>query len=697
VLVSYALAPGPLAVIPSGSQSRSSVPDVPSKSATLIRRSLDVRSYDRDFSDALIEAGRAAESEAWATRCVAALLLQRQFILLPPRAIEEHDRLFVRLRLKQREGLEFLLRKSVITEGFSSRRLSIFIREWRRKMSRSIGCFEGPFLPAAVHRIERYAQSDCKLPLARYLFTPEEVVAEILRRTRISRGEELPLPPHSELVLEESALSREGLPPYERRILELLSDPGKIFWMAQQPISELNSLVEYPRGTVALVIKPPGGLIEFELKRCGVPGPQPLSAVFDRHGARVPDSHRLHAGSMGWHLIFEARAAARLNRIYRLIHGVSASVSVTHCLKSICSIPTPKGERSTVDFFNFRDAFGEGFEAMRAELKKCVKTAIEANDIGVKELPGEMGPTINFLMQSWPAQALQSNTSSFRLDRLAAYLSPHGPRLYFQDAPRITKDELQWLASQLLDEILPRRARPAGSFAGFNQHIDKVFALAINRQRADKIFMQLMRQLGAFWGTLAGIKAYSNGESLVARNVGLRATWLNGNWGVSLFFLDHDDLHIADPTDGDLPLERVLRGMVSDQLFCIGCPDRPYSKSTLSALAKIYRVNQEVLAQGRLALRKARDAAVRKTRRKLKHNIALRNNFSPNFLKRAEDCDKVCAAFAKRRKELRTQPSLLDRIVRTHLPASAYDETRIGQYVQSLQNSAQHFLLNPGI
>ena len=522
-------------------------------------------------------------------------------------------------------------------------------------------------------------------------------MAEILRRTRISRGEELPLPPHSELVLEESALSREGLPPYERRILELLSDPGKIFWMAQQPISELNSLVEYPRGTVALVIKPPGGLIEFELKRCGVPGPQPLSAVFDRHGARVPDSHRLHAGSMGWHLIFEARAAARLNRIYRLIHGVSASVSVTHCLKSICSIPTPKGERSTVDFFNFRDAFGEGFEAMRAELKKCVKTAIEANDIGVKELPGEMGPTINFLMQSWPAQALQSNTSSFRLDRLAAYLSPHGPRLYFQDAPRITKDELQWLASQLLDEILPRRARPAGSFAGFNQHIDKVFALAINRQRADKIFMQLMRQLGAFWGTLAGIKAYSNGESLVARNVGLRATWLNGNWGVSLFFLDHDDLHIADPTDGDLPLERVLRGMVSDQLFCIGCPDRPYSKSTLSALAKIYRVNQEVLAQGRLALRKARDAAVRKTRRKLKHNIALRNNFSPNFLKRAEDCDKVCAAFAKRRKELRTQPSLLDRIVRTHLPASAYDETRIGQYVQSLQNSAQHFLLNPGI
>jgi hypothetical protein len=206
-----------------------------------------------------------------------------------------------------------------------------------------------------------------------------------------------------------------------------------------------------------------------------------------------------------------------------------------------------------------------------------------------------------------------------------------------------------------------------------------------------------MRQLGAFWGTLAGIKAYSNGESLVARNVGLRAIWLNGNWGVSLFFLDHDDLHIADATDGDLPLERVLRGMVSDQLFCIGRPDRPYSKSTVSALAKIYRVNPEVLAQGRLALRKARDAAVRKTRRELKHNIALRNNFSPNFLKRAEDCDKVCEAFAKRRKELLAQPTRLGDFVRRSLPARAYDETRIAQYGHALRNSAQHFLLNPGI
>jgi hypothetical protein len=36
-----------------------------------------------------------------------------------------------------------------------------------------------------------------------------------------------------------------------------------------------------------LVIKPPSGSVKFEIKRCRVPGPQPISAVFERKGARV--------------------------------------------------------------------------------------------------------------------------------------------------------------------------------------------------------------------------------------------------------------------------------------------------------------------------------------------------------------------------------------------------------------------------
>ena len=84
--------------------------------------------------------------------------------------------------------------------------------------------------PAAIARLERYAQSECKLRLTRHLFTLEEVVAEILRRVRVSLGEELPVRRDAQLTREELDLWRQQLPAYESRILELLCDTGKIHW-----------------------------------------------------------------------------------------------------------------------------------------------------------------------------------------------------------------------------------------------------------------------------------------------------------------------------------------------------------------------------------------------------------------------------------------------------------------------------------
>ena len=54
----------------------------------------------------LIATARAAAHEAWAVRRVAALLLQRQFLLLRASDIAEHDRLFVCLGIKVRAGLQ---------------------------------------------------------------------------------------------------------------------------------------------------------------------------------------------------------------------------------------------------------------------------------------------------------------------------------------------------------------------------------------------------------------------------------------------------------------------------------------------------------------------------------------------------------------------------------------------------------------
>ena len=667
-----------------------------SRSVDLIRKSSEVRLYDRALSDRLIAIGKDP-SEGWPTRRMAALMLQRQFLLLSPTNAEEHDYLFLRLGLKDRRGIHLLLKKSVLTEGFSSREMAAFVKEWRVRLSRLVDylTFDSP--AKALSSLERLSRSDCKLQLARYLFSPEEVVAEIMKGIRISRGEKMPWARDSEVELNEARVCRQSLPEYEARILDLLCDPSRIYWVTPQPVTEINSLVEYPMGAVSLVVKPPGSWFEFQIKRSGIPKPQVLSVAFEHNGTKLPDSHRLRGGGAGWDLRFEACSAARLCRIYRTVHGVDPSISITHHIKSICSIPTENGDRSTLDYFNTPQSFGEGYENMRIALKQCVKAAFDSGNLGMPDLPGEMGYTLNFLMQSWPSQSIQSNTSSFRLDRLAAYLCRDGLALYYRGRAQssYTREDARWLADQLLDEALPGFWRPPGRFVDFEGYIRKALAMPENRDRANETFIELVRQLGTFWGTLAAVKGYSNGECFVSRNVGLRSVWSSGRWQVKLFFMDHDDLHVGNPNEGNLAPGRMLRGMVCDQVFCVGYEDRQNSRSCLHALGKIYRVNDEILARGRNEVREVRDAAVRKTLRALRDNISLRDNFSPLFLSKAAICDSLWTAFRRRRTELLADPKLLEGFVRDQLSSSGYDESRILQHAKALRESSQHFLLNP--
>ena len=103
----------------------------------------------------------------------------------------------------------------------------------------------------------------------------------------------------------ETAHALKQLPDFEAAILRLLCEGQKIYWVAERTSSRINSLVEYPLTTVVLVIKPPGSEIEFELKRAGRRGNNPLSVVFRRNGYRVPLPHRLDGGSMQWLLRYE--------------------------------------------------------------------------------------------------------------------------------------------------------------------------------------------------------------------------------------------------------------------------------------------------------------------------------------------------------------------------------------------------------
>ena len=53
------------------------------------------------------------------------------------------------------------------------------------------------------------------------------------------------------------------------------------------------------------------------------------------------------------------------------------------------------------------------------------------------------------------------------------------------------------------------------------------------------------------WGTLLGLRGYSFGESFVARNVGLRTIWSQGEWSVRLVFQDHDNLVLPEKSQAE--------------------------------------------------------------------------------------------------------------------------------------------------
>lgn len=621
-------------------------------------------------------------------------MLQRQLLLLPSTRIAEHDFWFVQFGLKRRKGIDLPLHREVLREGFRARDVKGFVREWRRRLKRPAGLLQKFPSGQCVMRWQYLAQGEYRVFLARYVFSAQEVVARVLSQLRVTQGEEMPFPQDSDLIQAEARLAGEALPKYEARILKLLCDPAKIYWVSEQPDGAVNSLLAYPPGGVVLVVKPPGSCLEFEIKRAGTPTSQPLSVMFEHEGESVPPSHRLQGGSLGWHLRFEARAAARFSRIYRAVHGKAPAISIIHCAKSIQTLPTAMGERAIIEFLSSRQLFGEGFEAMRDALRHCVRAAFDADDHGVRDLPGELGRTMNFLIQAWPGQAVQSGTSSLRLDRLAEYLSPNGAKRYFGISlkGRAEPENAKEFADQLFEEILGDFSRPPRGSRSYRRYLSEVFAK--NRRRADHVFLALLRELGTFWGTLAAVKGYSNGESFVSRNLGLRSEWSGAQWRVGLRFMDQDDLHLPDPRlDGFSP-DGLLKGMLLDQKYVFGSKNHPNPKSSLFALSQIYWVAPSVHAAGVRTLKQARMSAIKKTTVELKRNIPLRDHFSPTFLKRSLQCDRLWAAYSRERERIKTDPALIDQLLKRIYP-TASGGGKMKQHAKALRESAEHFFLNP--
>lgn len=615
---------------------------------SLFEEFLQQEGFNRNFCHKLISIAKQGSGAAWDVKRLSVLMLENQVLQLDLERVDEFDWLLVALNLKQARGLDQAVSNSVLREGFSSTDFHRFVAELRRKLerlSRVHNKIKGrnttePALRAFIELSRR----DCKLSLARYLFSPEETVKEILSHLQTTGGVKDLDPSQPRFVDEEVTAALKLLPDFERRILRSLCDSSNVYWVSDETSSKINSLVQYPATTVVLVIKPPGSDIEFEVKRAGRRGRNSLNVVYARNGYTVPPSHRLDGGCMQWMLRYESHSASKVSLIYRLVHGTQPPIASYVSRTTIYSVPVQSNEVQTIPYFTEPRFFGNGFRQMRVAMAESVAAFNTEGNADLPELPGPWGLSAQFIGHVQPAQSIVCGTSAFRLDRLAAYLSEAGPTRYFEKglAVKFTKEDERRFADELLEEILGVYAPPGVNYQDYRTYLDAAFCVSENRARADRIYLSLVRQIASFWGTLLALRGFSRGESFVARNVGLSSFWENGQWDVRIIFMDHDALSIPGKDEqifyvtGALPWMRVDERHIWDR----STPER-FATSEVGYLQSIYRIGKEVDAEGQALANGELRNYYKKTQQALLTDSRLQSFFSKRFIERLLDWDVI--------------------------------------------------------
>ena len=612
----------------------------------LLDEFLGHRAFQKSYCRKLIALARQRAGVPWETRCLAVLMIEHEVLKLEPDNLAAFDFLFAELKLKA-AGVEHMLFPAVLKEGYSTTELRPFIHEFRRRLARLDRVHRQvrgrKTSPAALSEFVEVSRSECKLTLARYLFTPEEVVDRIVRQIRITDGvKDLDLNQERYITAEmERALSR--LPNFEAAILRMLCQGPKNYWVSDATSSRINSLVEYPLTTVVLVIKPPGSELEFELKRAGRKGNNPFTVVFRRPGYRVAPSHRLDGGSMQWLLRYEARAAAKLGAIFRLVHGREASLPGYLARTTIFSIPSHIGPVPGYRYFTDPQVFGEkNFDQMREAMSDVVAALIKEEGENLPAVAGDMGPTAEFLSHVQPAQAILSGTSSFRVDKIGVYLSGRGAERYFKESFQsdYTAVEARQFADALLEEVLGVYEPPEVEYEDYGVYLDAAFRVASNRARADEIFLNLVRQIAELWGTMLGARGHSRGESLVARNVGLKSVWEQGEWRVKLIFMDHDALSLPDLENGHYYAQTAMPAVLIDERHAWGRANPAlFPESLVGYLLSIYRIDSELEIRAQRLAEEVLKEAYLKTQQAILNDVRLQAFFSDVFRSRVFDWD----------------------------------------------------------
>lgn len=608
----------------------------------LLEKFLSCETFNKTFCKELIEIARGKTGASWELRRLTVLMLEHQILQIPARSVADFDFILTELNLKKQTGV---LSNSLLKEGYTNTNLRRFIPEFRRRLEKLEyvhARIEGwQTSTEALGDFLELSRQDCKLSLGRYLFTADEVADRIMDQLRETDGARDLDPVEGELIEREVKRAIERLPDFEAAILKRLYSSGRVYWVTDAIGSEINSLVEYPLTTVVVTIKPPGSDIEFEIKRAGLKGEKALDVVFQRNGYAVSPSHRLDGGDMQWLLRHESRAAAKFRAVYRLVHQTEPPLPDYVARSSIYSIPVDGYEVQTLMYFTDPNVFQGQFGRMRKAMAESVKAFKEDGYGHLPDVPGELGLTAQFISIVSPAQAIISGTSSFRLDKLDAYLSDKGPPFYF-GPDNYSSDDARRLADVLLEEILGVYTPPDVLHESQQQYVDAALNVRANRRRADAIYLSLAHEIGILWGTMMGVRAYSRGESFVARNVGLKSVWEDGEWKVKIIFMDHDALGILEPGWPDVSSDDALFGQQLDETYLWG---RVSILGSVGHLRRIYRISDDVHQRGQELMRKEAKHAYDKTQQQLLNDPALRSLFHEDFITRLKQWDELVLAF----------------------------------------------------
>ena len=622
--------------------------------APLFGRFLALPGYDRDFASSLRDLAIDRDA-AWPVRCAAVLMLEH--VLLRGDDVDHWRGELGITELDSQALRQRLARNARVHDRLAGRRSQ-----------------------AAVADFLHLATRECRLTLARWLWTAEEIFARIEASVRQSRGmRAVPLYTHP-FVDPESQEALRSRPPLDREILVRLGDDATIRWTAPQTSSRINSLVEHPLGTVVLTLKLPGSDEEIEIKRAGIRGPFPLDVLYDRDGDVLPPSHHLQGGSDQQHLALETSNAAILARLYRLVHRRVAPVSVTVHLASIFSVPSRTGDADVLDYFTEPEVFGAQYGRMRRHMERVAAELSRQAQQPRSETLNELSLTIEFLGLTKPAQAVQVGTTSFRLDRLALYLGRNGDARYFEQlGTAYGRDDSRCFADELLDEILGVYTPPDVPFRGYADYLDAAFAVRANRSRANRNFIDALSQIGSFWGTLLAVRGHSHGESFVARNCGLRSVFEEGEWRVRMIFMDHDSLAFAAAYETSYTPGPSVGAATRDARFILGgnIGGPPRVQSEIDHLRDIYRVGSRIERKGMDAFRHAMKDAYDRTQQAVVDDPEVGKMFEPEFVERLRHWDDVV------RRSLADGDGWKDEVT-TYLQERGYGEQTVRHYVGTL-------------